>query len=251
MKKNNSAQTAFFNRRAIGGLLLCLAGLALGFLALGGLTGPSVQAQATGQSDDSDPDLPAFMSGKIDKEEYLQSRAEHINKLRGIVPGRPLDPGARGRAIQQMNRQAGISQSSTSTSVAGSTSAPGNVAALGLNSVSLNSSTWTSIGPSPLPNGQTFNTNNVPVSGRTVAIAIHPTNSSIAYVGAAQGGVYRTTDGGATWTPLFDNAQTLSIGAIAIAPSQPSTIYVGTGEGNFSGDCFFGVGVYRIDNADS
>src|SRR5260370_14754980 len=49
----------------------------------------------------------------------------------------------------------------------------------------------------------------------------------------------------------MDSALSLAVGAIAIAPSQPSTIYVGTGEGNFSVDSFFGVGVYRIDNADT
>ena len=60
---------------------------------------------------------------------------------------------------------------------------------------------------------------------------------------------FRSTDGGTTWTPLLDNAMSLAIGAIAIAPSQPDTIYVGTGEPNFSADCFFGVGIYRITNA--
>ena len=47
----------------------------------------------------------------------------------------------------------------------------------------------------------------------------------------------------------MDGALSLAIGAIAIAPSQPDTIYVGTGEVGFAQDCFFGVGVYRIDNA--
>ncbi len=88
-----------------------------------------------------------------------------------------------------------------------------------------------------------------PVSGRTISIAVHPTNPNIVYVGAAQGGLYRSTDGGTNWTPLMDGALSLAIGAIAIAPSQPDTIYVGTGEVGFCGDCFFGVGVYRIDNA--
>lgn len=89
----------------------------------------------------------------------------------------------------------------------------------------------------------------MPVSGRTISIAVHPTNPNIAYVGTAQGGLYRTTDGGTTWTPLLDNALSLTVGAVAIAPSQPDTVYVGTGEPNFSADSFFGVGVYRIDNA--
>jgi hypothetical protein len=80
---------------------------------------------------------------------------------------------------------------------------------------------------------------------------VHPTNPNIVYVGAAQGGVYRSLDGGATWTPLMDSALSLAIGAIAIDPLNPSTVFVGTGEGDRSGDSFFGVGLYRIDNADS
>ena len=107
---------------------------------------------------------------------------------------------------------------------------------------------WIPLGPAPIPNGQTL-TISTPVSGRTISIAVHPTNPNIVYVGAAQGGLYRSTDGGTNWTPLMDGALSLAIGAIAIAPSQPDTIYVGTGETGFCGDCFFGVGVYRIDNA--
>ena len=107
---------------------------------------------------------------------------------------------------------------------------------------------WTPLGPAPIPNGQTVSVT-TPVSGRTIAIAVHPTNPNIVYVGAAQGGLYRSTDGGTNWTTLMDSELSLAIGAIAIAPSQPDTIYVGTGEVGFCGDCFFGVGVYRIDNA--
>src|SRR5205814_6167649 len=110
---------------------------------------------------------------------------------------------------------------------------------------------WTALGPAPIPLGQTFGGVEVPVSGRISAIAVHPTNPSIVYVGAAQGGVYRSLDGGATWTPLMDNALTLAIGAIAIDPLNPSTVFVGTGEGDRSLDSFFGVGLYRIDNADT
>ncbi len=69
------------------------------------------------------------------------------------------------------------------------------------------------------------------------------------YVGVAQGGVYRSLNGGSNWTPIFDGAQSLAVGALAIAPSSPTTLYVGTGEGNLSGDSFGGVGLYRVDNA--
>src|ERR1041385_6059349 len=54
-----------------------------------------------------DPDLPNFMTGKLDKEDYLRLREEHINRLRGIEPGEPFDPTARVRAIREMNRQEG------------------------------------------------------------------------------------------------------------------------------------------------
>jgi photosystem II stability/assembly factor-like uncharacterized protein len=89
------------------------------------------------------------------------------------------------------------------------------------------------------------------VSGRTVAIAVHPTDPNIAYVGTAQGGLYRTTNGGATWTPLMDSALSLAIGTLTLAPSNPEILFVGTGEPTLSGSSFFGVGIYRIENASS
>src|SRR5205807_4337878 len=60
-----------------------------------------------------------------------------------------------------------------------------------------------------------------------------------------------TTNGGRSWTPLMDSAQTLAIGAVTIDPVTPTTVFVGTGEGNQSGDSFFGIGLYRITNADT
>ena len=81
------------------------------------------------------------------------------------------------------------------------------------------SNVWTELGPKPAPNGQT-STVNQPVSGRTVAIVIHPTNPNIVYAGGAQAGVYRSLNGGQTWTPIFDGAQSLVVGALALAPSE-------------------------------
>ncbi len=115
---------------------------------------------------------------------------------------------------------------------------------------------WLARGPFPIPNGQTEGRVD-PVSGRVTAIAVHPTNSSIAYVGTAQGGLYRTLDGGTTWTQLMDNAPggaigtPLAIGAVAIDPSNAANVVVGTGEGNLSIDSYFGCGLYIITNADS
>ncbi len=129
----------------------------------------------------------------------------------------------------------------------GATRARENAIALGISGPG---GTWMNLGPAPLPNGQTDPTS-VPVSGRVTAIAIDPRDANVVYIGAAQGGVWRSTDGGATWTALMDTAASLAIGALALAPSSPSTLYVGTGEANNSADSFQGVGVYRIDNADT
>src|SRR5205807_3081584 len=101
-----------------------------------------------------------------------------------------------------------------------------------------------------VPNGQTQTISDA-VSGRVTAIAVDPTDSNVAYLGAADGGVWRTLDGGSTWTSIFDSAASLAIGSLAIPATSHTTLYVGTGEGNSSGDSFFGVGLYRIDSANT
>ncbi|HEV2272440.1 MAG TPA: hypothetical protein VGR92_23545 [Steroidobacteraceae bacterium] len=80
--------------------------------------------------------------------------------------------------------------------------------------------------------------------GRVTAVAGVPGNPLIYYVGAAGGGVFQTTDGGLNWKPIFNHASTSSIGAIAIAPSNPNLVWVGTGEANIRNDVIPGAGVY-------
>lgn len=105
------------------------------------------------------------------------------------------------------------------------------------------SNVWKSIGPSPLNNGS------VNYSGRVTALAVDPANPSIVYLGAAQGGVWKSVDGGATWTPKTDNEVTLAIGSLAIDPSNSQTIYAGTGEANGSGESYFGTGILKSTDA--
>jgi photosystem II stability/assembly factor-like uncharacterized protein len=111
---------------------------------------------------------------------------------------------------------------------------------------------WTLIGPQPT-NSPIF----APfISGRVTAMAVDPTNSNIVYLGAAEGGVWKTTDGGSTWTPLTDQEPSLAVGSLAIDPSSCSpgpctTIYVGTGEENFAIDSYYGVGVLKSTNGGS
>ncbi|HMX29951.1 MAG TPA: hypothetical protein PKC13_30475, partial [Blastocatellia bacterium] len=100
---------------------------------------------------------------------------------------------------------------------------------------------WQPLGPQPISNGNT-GTPQRPVSGRATAIALHPnyngTTNQTLYLGTAQGGIWRTTDNGANWTPIADGEASLAIGSLAIDPTNPNVIYAGTGEGNASGDCY-------------
>ena len=68
--------------------------------------------------------------------------------------------------------------------------------------------TWIELGPAPIPNGQVSSGSST-VSGRVSSIAVHPTDPDTVYVGTAQGGVYRSLDGGATWTAIFETAETI------------------------------------------
>lgn len=81
--------------------------------------------------------------------------------------------------------------------------------------------------------------------GRMTDIAVHPAKKSTWYVGTGGGGVWKTDNGGTTWTSVFDHAGTVSIGDVAIAPSEPDTIWVGTGEENARNSVQWGDGVYK------
>ena len=201
----------------------------------------SALRQGEGNDDkDVDADLGKWGSRSgIDRDTYLRLRDEYIARKRGIEPGRPFDPSMRGRAIDQMERQE--ESRKIESLVNGSLTTP----------IGPDAAAWTPIGPTTISNGQPLSGGNTSVSGRVTAIVVDPTNANNVYLGTAQGGVWRSLDGGTTWLSIFDNAKSLAIGALTLAPSDPTILYVGTGEFNGCGDCFFGVGLYRIDNVNT
>jgi photosystem II stability/assembly factor-like uncharacterized protein len=85
-------------------------------------------------------------------------------------------------------------------------------------------------------------------SGRISSIAIHPANKSTWYVGAASGGVWKTVNSGISWSPIFENEASYSIGCVSIDPQNPYTIWVGTGENNSQRSVGYGDGIYRSDD---
>jgi photosystem II stability/assembly factor-like uncharacterized protein len=109
--------------------------------------------------------------------------------------------------------------------------------------------TWQPIGPTRLPNGQTYGTNRVDVSGRVSCIAIDPRDPKHLLVGAAGGGIWESVDTGATWNPRTDQMPSLAIGAVVFDLTNPKRVYAGSGEGNFYAN--LGAGVYKSTDGGS
>ncbi|HEY0513512.1 MAG TPA: hypothetical protein VGH73_16500 [Thermoanaerobaculia bacterium] len=83
------------------------------------------------------------------------------------------------------------------------------------------------------------------MSGRVTSIAAVESNPNLVYIGAASGGVWKSMNGGLSWTPVFDDQPVASIGAVAVDPSNPDVVWVGTGEGNPRNSASVGDGIYR------
>lgn len=179
-----------------------------------------------------------FITGKVtiaqEEEEYLLenetseeilAREEFILTRRAGGPGQILSPMTYPDAVYQkslMVRDKDIQQSHTHVT------------------------DWVSINPT----GMFYQfTNNNYISGRTNSIAFHPTDPNIIYIAAAQGGVWKTTDGGLNWFTITDYLPTLACGDIVIDKNNPSVLYLGTGELNYSADSQYGNGIYKTTNA--
>jgi len=89
----------------------------------------------------------------------------------------------------------------------------------------------------------------VRMTGRMTDVEAHVSAPETIYIASASGGVWKTTDEAATWTPIFENYATASIGDIALAPSDPDIVWVGTGEANILRSSMAGTGIYKSTNA--
>lgn len=210
------ARSALAARRRYAGLLWAVAAAMV-------LVAPDRGGLALGASDShTDPTVPdaaAPVAQEPEEEEMFEGRLrwflEHRKGPDGHIPRN-----ARSKAFRQVeeNLRNGL---------------------LGLSLDLTPGSVWAPLGPAPLVSGTAA------WSGRVTSIAMHPVSPNTIFVGAAQGGVWKSTDAGATWTPLTDKEVSLAIGALAIDPSNPGTIYAGTGESNSSCDSYFGAGILK------
>ena len=162
-------------------------------------------------------------------------RAKKGRSARGRARGTPAAARAFATAIAKAARKVAASQPRARRAKR-ATRARAVVAAPG-------STNWTSIGPSNIPNGQTYGTSRVDVIGRVSSIAIDPGDSKHLLCGSANGGIWESKDAGATWAVRTDQMPSLAIGAVTFDPHDPKRVYAGSGEGNFYAN--LGAGVYR------
>ena len=96
----------------------------------------------------------------------------------------------------------------------------------------INRGSWSSIGPGN-------------VGGRVRSLVIHPTATDTMFIGSVGGGIWKTTDGGAHWSPVDDFMANLAVSAMVITPGNPDQLFAGTGEGFYNADGIRGAGIYR------
>lgn len=136
-------------------------------------------------------------------EEDLKGRHEYWHSTRAY----PLDEIPKGARLRAMGRKKEMTRITQEQGKNGGHNSPPVVGVCN----------WVSVGPRN-------------INGRVRSLAIHPTNGAIIYAGAAEGGVWKSTNYGQSWVPLMQYADAIAVGSIAIDPTTPNTIYVGTGE---------------------
>jgi hypothetical protein len=187
--------------------------------------------------------IASCMKPKIAAETANEAEATPDGALRAMqwfhdqraFPGKTIPPGVRQAALNDIRRKW--------PQLAWLSSAPPRTGAV---ASAVNTSVpWQPVGPSPILPGTFSGSAQLNTSGRIAAIAVHPTNPQIIYIGAADGGVWKTINGGTSWAPLTDHQCSLAMGSIAIDPVNPQIVYAGTGEQNGGLDNYQGCGIMR------
>jgi hypothetical protein len=203
---------------------------------------PAAKKQATpATSAENGVDLDRVSAAEADKDspEQIRKREEWFYKQRSSVKGR-IPAGARFKAFQHMQRMM-IAEGKLVRLADGSYAAASpQSGGTPLNPVT---TSWASIGPTPTTGGF-FS----PVTGRitTIAVDLSDATGNTVLIGGAMGGIWRSTDAGATWTAVGDQNASLAMGSIAFAPSNRSVVYAGTGESeSVAFDIYYGAGVLK------
>jgi len=204
-----------------------------------GAAAPHAKAPAV-KAAPADPDAPAGGGGVEEKVGDPMSGYAGWFYGQRAYPAKRIPDGAMQAALKQ------------------STVLRANAAALrGHGRAAVSAAAWTPLGPAPIdgenpayadPVWSNYGAGVGISSGRLTALAVDPTDANTVYIGGANGGVWKTTDGGTTWTSISDSLPTQSVGAIAIAPESRKILYVGTGEANTNADSYYGYGVFRSGN---
>ena len=162
--------------------------------------------------------------GEGKESDFIRKRMAWFHDSRAF-PGKTIPRGVRQAAIKERDRKVALERALREAISPETTPAE---------------PAWTLIGPQPL----TFGGYGID-AGRVTAIAIDPTNPKVVYMGGAEGGVWKSTNGGTSWKSMTDAEPSLAVGSITIDPLNHNTIFVGTGEENFSGDSYYGAGVLK------
>lgn len=173
----------------------------------------------------AEPSRPVEVDKSKGEEEQIRRREEWFIQSRGLRSERRPDL-LRAQAVEELDR----AQASRATEL------------------ELAGETWSALGPV----GMTMLSWTMGrVSGRVSesGIAVDPANENVIYLGSASGGVWKTVNGGTSWTPIFDATGTLTVGSVAIDPANPTTVWVGTGEHGNSCTSYQGMGVFRTTDA--
>jgi photosystem II stability/assembly factor-like uncharacterized protein len=166
-----------------------------------------------------------FEQGEGKESDFVRKRQKWFHDQRAY-PHKTIPAGIRQHAIKDRDRKSAL-ESAVRASLASPVAAPAEPS-------------WQLIGPQPV----SFPPYGID-AGRVTALAIDPANTNVIYMGGAEGGIWKSTNGGETWMPLGDRQVSLAIGAIAIDPNNSNTIYAATGEANFSGDSYYGAGILK------